>query len=154
MSLAADFQYMADAIDLAKAQHGQTGKNPAVGCIIISAEGERLAEGVTSKDGTRHAEERALETLEPGAALGGTAYVTLEPCRQRSAGGVSCSELLLEAGIGRVVCALADRHPNGAGGFARLLMAGLSVEIGLMKAEAEPLYADFFKKSGVKARAK
>ena len=144
MSLAADFQHMADAIDLAKAQHGQTGKNPAVGCVLISAEGDRLAEGVTSEGGTRHAEERALEKLEPGAATGGTAYVTLEPCRQRSAGGVSCSELLLEAGIARVVCALADRHPNGAGGFARLVMAGVIIEVGLMREEAEALYQDFF----------
>ena len=139
---------MADAIDLAKAQVGKTGKNPSVGCVIISAQGERLAEGVTGKEGARHAEESALAKLEPGEAKGATAYVTLEPCRQRSAGGVSCSELLVEAGIGRVVCALADRHPNGAGGFARLVMAGLSVEVGLMKDEAEPLYADFFKKSG------
>jgi len=149
MSLASDFQHMADAIDLAKAQHGQTGKNPSVGCVIVGVDGERLAEGVTSQDGARHGEEIALAKLKPGAAKGATAYVTLEPCRQRSAGGVSCSELLLEAGIARVVCALADRHPNGAGGFARLVMAGLSVEVGLMKAEAEPLYADFFKKSGV-----
>ena len=152
MSLAIDFQHMADAIDLAKAQVGKTGKNPSVGCVIISAEGERLVQGVTGEGGTRHAEESALAKLEPGEAKGGTAYVTLEPCRHRSAGGVSCSELLVEAGIARVVCALADRHPNGAGGFARLVMAGLSVEIGLMKDEAEPLYADFFKKSGVQAR--
>jgi len=149
MSLAADFQHMADAIDLAKAQTGKTGKNPSVGCVIIDAKGDRLADGVTAKGGTPHAEESALAKLKPGAAAGGTAYVTLEPCRERSAGGTSCSELLLKAGIGRVVCALADRHPNGAGGFARLVMAGISVEIGLMKAEAEPLYADFFKKSGV-----
>jgi len=149
MSLAIDIQHMAEAIDLAKAHLGKTGKNPSVGCVIIGVDGTRLAQGVTSKDGTRHGEERALELIAPGMAKGATAYVTLEPCRQRSAGGVSCSELLLEAGIGRVVCALSDRHPNGAGGLARLVMAGVRVEIGLMKDEAEPLYAEFFKKSGV-----
>ena len=70
--------------------------------------------------------------------------MTLEPCRERSAGGVSCSMLLLEAGIARLVCAIADQHPNGAGGFSRLVQAGVTVEIGLMKEEAEELYRDFF----------
>lgn len=144
MSLRDDFQHMADAIDLAKAQDGKTGKNPAVGCVIVSAKGERIADGVTSVGGTKHAEQLALGSLPEGAAKWATAYVTLEPCRQRSASGVSCSELLVEAGIGRVVCAIADPHPNGTGGFARLVNAGVTVEIGLMKDEARALYADFF----------
>lgn len=144
MSLKDDFQYMADALDLAKAQTGKTGKNPAVGCVILSESGTKIAEGVTGVGGTEHAEEVALKTLRAGAARQGTAYVTLEPCRERSAGGVSCSMLLLEAGIARLVCAIADRHPNGAGGFSRLVQAGVTVEIGLMKDEAEELYRDFF----------
>lgn len=135
---------MARALDLAKQQAGQTGKNPAVGCVIVSAEGELLAEGVTSDGGTRHAEQVALDTLEAGVTQTGTIYVTLEPCRQRSMGGLSCSERLLEAGIGRVVCAISDRHPNGAGGLSRLVNAGVIVEIGLMSEEAASLYNDFF----------
>lgn len=149
MSLAADFQHMANAIDLAKAQTGKTGKNPAVGCIIAGADGREIARGVTGKGGTLHGEELALATLKPSAAAGATVYTTLEPCRARSAGGTSCSQLLIEAGVERLVCAIADAHPNGAGGFARLVMAGVTVDIGLMKDEAEALYRDFFKASGV-----
>lgn len=144
MTLAADYQFMANAMDLAKAQTGKTGKNPAVGCVLVDADGVFLADGVTSVGGTGHAEQSALAKLPAGAAQGGTAYVTLEPCRERSAGGESCSSLLLAAGITRLVCAIADAHPNGAGGFARLLSAGVTVEIGLMKDEAKALYADFF----------
>ena len=145
VSRAADIQHMARALDLAKEQTGRTGKNPAVGCVIVSAEGQVLAEGVTSVGGQRHAEQAALDTLkEAGAADSGTAYVTLEPCRQRSAGGMSCSERLISAGIGRVVCAISDRHPNGSGGLLRLVNAGITVEIGLMSEEATALYNDFF----------
>jgi len=135
---------MANAIDLARAQTGKTGKNPAVGCVLVRRDGTFLADGVTGPDGTEHAEQAALAKLANGAADGGTAYVTLEPCRERSAGGASCSERLLDAGVARVVCAIADAHPNGAGGFARLVSAGVTVDIGLLKEEAEALYADFF----------
>ena len=144
MSQAIDYQMMADALDLAKAQQGKTGKNPAVGCIIVASDGTPLATGVTGHGGAPHAEEAALRDLGEGAAKGGTAYVTLEPCRERSAGGLSCSEHLLNAGISRLVCPIADRHPKGAGGFARLIKAGVKVEIGLMYEEAAALYKPFF----------
>lgn len=144
MTLKADYQYMANAIDLAKAQQGRTGRNPAVGCVIVASDGRFLADGVTANGGAEHAEQVALAKLPTGAAQGATAYVTLEPCRLRSAGGLSCSERLLDAGVVRVVCALADLHPNGSGGFTRLVLAGVLVEVGLMKAEAKELYTDFF----------
>ena len=144
MSLAVDYQNMADAIDLAKTHIGKTGKNPSVGCVIVSPDGRQIATGETGKGGAPHAEEAALKDLPVGAARGATAYVTLEPCRKRSAGSLSCSERLLEAGIARVVCAIADRHPKGAGGFVRLVNAGVQVDIGLMREEADTLYSGFF----------
>ncbi|MEM6900854.1 MAG: riboflavin biosynthesis protein RibD, partial [Pseudomonadota bacterium] len=128
----------------AASQFGRTGKNPAVGCVIIGADGTKLSEGATGDGGSDHAEALALSALVEGSAKGGTAYVTLEPCRKRSAGGSSCSELLLHAGIVRLVCAISDPHPNGAGGFDRLREAGIAVEIGLMETEAAALYQNFF----------
>ena len=107
MSQAIDYQNMADALDLAKSQAGKTGKNPSVGCVIVAADGTRLATGVTGKGGAPHAEEAALRDLSPDTVRGATAYVTLEPCRERSAGGLSCSERLLNAGIARLVCPIA-----------------------------------------------
>lgn len=145
MTAPADLAHMHRALLLARRQHGRTGKNPAVGCVILGADGTKLAEAATGDGGTAHAEELALASLPPGAAKGGTAYVTLEPCRERSAGGPSCSERLAQAGIARLVCAVADRHPNGAGGFARLEAAGLDMVIGFCADEAAPLYEDFFR---------
>lgn len=140
---------MKRAIALARAQAGRTGENPAVGCCIISKLGHRLSEGATTDGGGVHAEEIALRALG-GRAPGATAYVTLEPCRERSAGGVSCSRRLIDAEVARVVCAIEDRHPNGAGGLDALRAAGITVETGLMQDQAEALYADFF--SGVARR--
>ena len=144
MSALVDQKHMRRALTLAKHQHGRTGKNPAVGCVICDADGAVLSEGATGDGGTDHAEELALAGLAPDETAGGTAYVTLEPCRERSAGGLSCSERLVSAGVARVVCAIKDPHPNGAGGANRLREAGITVDIGRLESDASPLYADFF----------
>lgn len=143
MTQEADLRHMKRALQLACAQIGRTGKNPAVGCVIVDLDGKVVSEAATGDGGQVHAEELALRALD-GVTMGSTAYVTLEPCRQRSAGGRSCSERLIEAGIARVVCAIADPHPNGAGGFERLRTAGVQVDLGCMRDEAEVLYREFF----------
>lgn len=141
-----DLKYMRRALALAAAQGGRTGGNPSVGCVLISKLGHRLSEGATADGGRPHAEELALRSLG-GRAPGATAYVTLEPCRERSTGTVSCSQMLIDADVARVVCAIADEHPNGAGGLDRLRAAGIDVEVGLMADDAQALYADFFARS-------
>ncbi len=77
-------------------------------------------------------------------ARGGTAYVTLEPCGKRHIDETSCSVRLLDAGIARVVCAVADTHPTGAGGLHRLRAAGVEISVGIKGSVAQHLYADFF----------
>ncbi|MBX9746589.1 MAG: bifunctional diaminohydroxyphosphoribosylaminopyrimidine deaminase/5-amino-6-(5-phosphoribosylamino)uracil reductase RibD [Hyphomonadaceae bacterium] len=126
---------MRRALDLAAAHVGRTGDNPAVGCVIVSG-GFAVGEGVTALGGRPHAEEQALAQAGD-AAHGADVFVTLEPCAQRSAGGTSCSDLLLNAGVARVVIAARDPHPNAAGvGVERLRAAGIAVELGVMEAEA------------------
>ena len=44
----------------------------------------------------------------------------------------------------RFIIATRDPHPLGSGGQIRLREAGIQTELGLMKAEADALYADFF----------
>ena len=141
-------RHMQRAFELARHQHGRTGSNPAVGCVITDADGRVISEAATGDGGRPHAEEIALARIGSEITLGGTAYVTLEPCRERTHGGQSCSERLIAAGIQRLVCALADRHPQGAGGFERLRKAGLIVETGLMADAAEALYRTFFQSIG------
>ena len=139
-----DAYYMSRAISLAKNQQGRTGENPAVGCVILDRRGNKLAEAATGDGGRPHAEEIALSRLTLEDTRGGTAYVTLEPCRQRSSDTPSCSDRLIQAKIKHVIIATLDPHPLGKGGKDALIEAGLRVEDGLMKADADALYADFF----------
>lgn len=134
---------MQRALALAAAMVGRTGDNPAVGCVIVR-DGAVIGEGVTGDGGRPHGEENALANVN---ARGATAYVTLEPCAERSSGAPSCADLLIRAGVVRVVIAARDPHPKAAGaGIARMRAAGIAVEIGLFEAEARALNAGFFAK--------
>ena len=138
---------MRRALELAAPGVGRTGGNPSVGCVIVM-DGVVVGEGATAAGGRPHAEEIALGRAGD-SAVGATAYVTVEPCAQRSAGGVACSELLINAGVARVVIAARDPHPNAAGvGVARMRAAGIVIETGVMEAEARAQNADFFAKWG------
>ena len=136
--------HMKRAIELARAQHGRTGQNPSVGCVIVGPDGKRISEGATADGGRPHAEEMALGPLIETGAAGAVAYVTLEPCRERTNGEAACSRRLIEAGVSKVVIAVMDRHPKGAGGKVALEAAGIEVEAGPCEAEAAMLYEDFF----------
>jgi diaminohydroxyphosphoribosylaminopyrimidine deaminase / 5-amino-6-(5-phosphoribosylamino)uracil reductase len=136
----ADAALMRRAIALARARLGATGDNPAVGCVI-ARNGRVVAEAATAPGGRPHAEEQAL-ALAGEAARGASAFVSLEPCAERSSGAPSCAERLAAAGVSRVVFACANDHPLSAGGGpARLRAAGVAVEAGLLADEARPLYA-------------
>lgn len=138
-----DVTHMRRALELAAPRVGRTGENPSVGCVLVK-EGAPVGEGATAEGGRPHAEEIALNAAG-AAARGATTYVTLEPCAKRSAGGVACADLLIAAGVARLVIAAHDPHPNAAGaGVARLRAAGVTVEIGLMEAEARAQNAAFF----------
>lgn len=143
MSRRSDRRHMGRALELARMNYGLTGENPSVGCVLVNAYGAIVGEGATSPGGRPHAEQIALD-LAGEAARGATAYVTLEPCRERSTGEPACSERLIEAGVSRVVCAIADKHPKGAGGFSLLRDAGIPLLTGLKRDDALPLYEDFF----------
>lgn len=123
---------------LALALRGPRGVNPQVGAVLLSPDGEIIAEGWHQGAGTPHAEVAALSQLEPGAARGATAVVTLEPCNHHGRTG-PCAEALLEAGVARVVYAIDDPNPGSSGGGERLRAAGVEVEAGLLADEAREL---------------
>lgn len=140
LSRAADEAFMRRAIALARPRVGRTAENPAVGCVLVKA-GRVIAEAATAEGGRPHAEEQALAAAGE-AARGATAFVTLEPCGERSNGSLSCAERLVRAGVIRVVFACDHGHDLSAGrGPARLRAAGLAVEAGLLREEAAALYA-------------
>jgi diaminohydroxyphosphoribosylaminopyrimidine deaminase/5-amino-6-(5-phosphoribosylamino)uracil reductase len=133
---------MRRAIGLAAARVGLTGANPSVGCVVAMG-GEIVSEAATAEGGRPHAEEQALAAAGD-RARGAIVYLTLEPCGERRSGAPSCSELLADAGVARVVVACRDASPFAAGrGLRRLAAAGVPVERGLLQAEAEALYTAY-----------
>jgi len=138
-----DERFMARALELARAQLGSTAPNPSVGCVIVRG-GAIVGEGVTGDGGRPHAEEVALGHAGE-KARGAAVYISLEPCNVRSSGSLSCSQLLVEAGVTHVIVACEDPHPLGAHGVSRLGAAGVEVTLGMLRAEAEALNRGFFK---------
>ena len=146
-----DEDYMRVAIALARAQVGRTGDNPAVGCVIVR-DGRIVGEGATGEGGRPHAEELALRAAG-GEARGATAYVTLEPCAQRSSGAASCSSLLAAAGVARVFAACSDPSVFAGGrGAQDLLARGVDFDLGLLNQEAAPLYSDYLPAKHLESR--
>ncbi|WP_375486352.1 bifunctional diaminohydroxyphosphoribosylaminopyrimidine deaminase/5-amino-6-(5-phosphoribosylamino)uracil reductase RibD [uncultured Jatrophihabitans sp.] len=117
------------ALALAETVRGTTSPNPAVGAVILAADGSLAGEGATAPAGGPHAEVQALRAAGP-AARGGTAVVTLEPCAHTGRTG-PCTEALLAAGVERVVYAVDDPNPEAAGGAERLRESGVDVVAGV-----------------------
>lgn len=133
---------MAAALALAERGRGRTAPNPNVGCVIVR-QGRVVGRGWTQPGGRPHAEAMALAQAGD-AARGATAYVTLEPCAHESPRGPACADLLVGAGVARVVAALRDPDPRTDGtGLARLQDAGIQVDSGILAAEARRSMAGF-----------
>lgn len=136
----AESRAMSRALELAL--RGPRGVNPQVGAVLLSPDGEVIAEGWHQGAGTPHAEVDALSKLADGAARGATAVVTLEPCNHTGRTG-PCALALIEAGVTRVVYALDDPGAVSGGGADRLRAAGVEVESGEQADAAHAVIADW-----------
>ena len=133
-------RWMIRAIEMARSQ--RTHPNPRVGCVIADDRGRVVGEGVHRGVGTRHAEQEALSQAG-NAARGATAIVTLEPCSHFGR-TPPCAQMLVAAGVARVVAATydPDRRVRGRG-FEILEEAGVETSVGLLSREAielDPAY--------------
>ena len=117
---------MGAALAISERTRGRTAPNPNVGCVLVK-NGCVVGRGWTQPGGRPHAEAMAL--AEAGEkSRGATCYVTLEPCAHVSPRGLACAELLVAAGVVRVVIALGDPDPRtNGGGAAKLRGAGIAV---------------------------
>jgi diaminohydroxyphosphoribosylaminopyrimidine deaminase / 5-amino-6-(5-phosphoribosylamino)uracil reductase len=138
---AEDHAFMARALALTERGRDTSTPNPSVGCIIVNA-GRILGEGWHERAGEAHAEVKALAAAGE-AARGATAYVTLEPCAHQGRTG-PCTDVLVKAGVSRVVAALEDPFAQVNGrGIAQLRDAGIRVETGLMAEAAREAHRGF-----------
>jgi pyrimidine deaminase RibD-like protein len=118
----------------------------AVGALVVAADGTVLATGYSRETGRYdHAEEVALARLDPAdhRLAEASLYSSLEPCRFRASKPVPCAELIIGAGVRRVVIAWLEPPVFAAGGGAVLLRAaGISVvEMPGLAAEARAVNA-------------
>lgn len=139
--MASDRHYMNLALQLARSVQGQTSPNPCVGAVLVNRH-EIVGIGAHLKAGEAHAEIHAL-SMAGERAKGATLYVTLEPCNHFGK-TPPCTEAVIKAGVKRVVVAAPDPNPLVRGrGIARLREAGIEVEVGLGREEAERLNEAF-----------
>jgi diaminohydroxyphosphoribosylaminopyrimidine deaminase/5-amino-6-(5-phosphoribosylamino)uracil reductase len=140
----ADYRWMRLAIELAY----QCPPSPdafSVGAVIVDENGEEISRGYSREtDSHVHAEESALAKLASGdpRLTTATIYSTLEPCSQRKSRPRTCAQLILAAGITRVV--MAWREPSlfvaDCQGYELLANAGVTVlEIFGLAEEAKAL---------------
>jgi diaminohydroxyphosphoribosylaminopyrimidine deaminase/5-amino-6-(5-phosphoribosylamino)uracil reductase len=136
-----DLHFMQHALDLARKGVGLASPNPTVGCVIVK-DGTILGEGFHQYEWRDHAEIVALKQAGT-RAHGATMYVTLEPCNHTGRTG-PCGEVIVEAGIARLVAAMEDPNPKTRGsGFATVRAAGIEVGCGLLESEAKALNEAF-----------
>lgn len=122
-----DIGHLALAVALAGGDEALTSPNPTVGCVLVGADGAVVGRGRTEPPGGRHAEVVALAEAGP-AAVGATAYVTLEPCDHHGRTG-PCSAALRDAGVARVVVPSRDPVDAHSGGVETLRAGGVTVEL-------------------------
>jgi diaminohydroxyphosphoribosylaminopyrimidine deaminase/5-amino-6-(5-phosphoribosylamino)uracil reductase len=108
----------------------------------VVRDGQVVGEGYHHAAGEPHAEVNALQ--KAGAdARGATLYTNLEPCAHQGR-TPPCVDAVREGGIARVVVAMRDPDPRTDGkGIRGLRAAGIEVEEGVMREEAERLNAGF-----------
>ena len=121
----ADIRWLREAIELSRrCPPSQTAYS--VGAAIVAADGTLLATGFSREaDPHDHAEEVALAKVPPGDSRLPTAtlYSSLEPCGVRASRPCPCSQLIIAAGLRRVVYAWREPPLLAAGGGGRQLRA-------------------------------
>jgi diaminohydroxyphosphoribosylaminopyrimidine deaminase / 5-amino-6-(5-phosphoribosylamino)uracil reductase len=143
-----DRRWMGAALALGERGRGRTRPNPNVGCVIVNSR-RVVGRGWTQPGGRPHAEAMALAQAGD-AARGATLYVTLEPCAHVSERGPACADLIVAAGVSRVVAAMQDPDGRTAGrGFERLRAAGVHVTNGIREAEARRSFPGFLARRGL-----
>ncbi|PEN12280.1 riboflavin biosynthesis protein RibD [Longibacter salinarum] len=140
--------WMQRCLDRARRGAGSVSPNPLVGAVIVGPDGSLLAEGWHETYGGPHAEANAvraaLDAHGADALRDATLYVNLEPCSHHGK-TPPCTDLVLEAGIPRLVVGTIDPFPAVKGrGIRRLREHGVDVELGVLENECARLNEAFF----------
>ncbi len=134
--------FMERALGLASKGRGSVSPNPMVGAVLVK-NNKIIAEGFHKEFRKAHAEVNALRNVKAADLKGVTLYVTLEPCHHFGK-TPPCVDLLISMGVEHVVIAMKDPNPLTSGkSISKLRKAGVKVEVGILKKEAELLNESF-----------
>jgi 5-amino-6-(5-phosphoribosylamino)uracil reductase len=141
----ADVVWLAQTIELSR-RCPPSPSAYSVGAVVVAADGMVMATGYSRETGPHaHAEEVALAKIGPAGPrlAGATLYSSLEPCRFRASRPTPCAELIVAAGLRRVVIAWLEPPVFAPGGGAAMLRdAGITVvEVPGLAAEARAVNA-------------
>jgi diaminohydroxyphosphoribosylaminopyrimidine deaminase/5-amino-6-(5-phosphoribosylamino)uracil reductase len=143
----ADLRWLREAIELSR----RCPPSPSafsVGAVLVSGDGSVIATGYSREADTKnHAEEIALARAEGDPRLAwATLYSSLEPCVARASRPHCCAELIVKAGVPRVVIAWLEPPLFVAGGGAEALRrSGVTVvEIPALAEPAREVNAHLF----------
>jgi diaminohydroxyphosphoribosylaminopyrimidine deaminase/5-amino-6-(5-phosphoribosylamino)uracil reductase len=160
--------YMNLALCEAWKYQGLTYPNPAVGCAIVSKDGEILAVQAHKRAGEAHAEVEALKAayykltndkkiLDITASaeihtyllknhnnrfVGTSVFTTLEPCSHIGK-TPSCADLLCKLKIKKLFVGSHDLNEEASGGNEIVKKANIEVESSLLKEECDALLKPF-----------
>lgn len=129
---------MNKAFELVKWTDGQTGNNPAVGCIVVKDD-KIVGIGAHLIEGEGHAEVNALNMAKEHAK-DATLYCTLEPCSHHGKTG-PCTERIVQSGVKHVIYAVKDESLNSGTDFMKA--HGIRVEQQFVR-EIYDYYQPFF----------
>ncbi|TVR18147.1 MAG: bifunctional diaminohydroxyphosphoribosylaminopyrimidine deaminase/5-amino-6-(5-phosphoribosylamino)uracil reductase RibD [Planctomycetota bacterium] len=139
-----DHRWMRLALRQAAVSLGATAPNPGVGCVLVR-NGQVLGSGRHRRCGGPHAEPEALNDCQQRGhdPRGATVYVTLAPCT-RHGRTPPCTQALIQAGVARVVAALAD--PLQDDPQALFSQAGIAYEVGCEAPIAQHIHGGWLKR--------
>jgi diaminohydroxyphosphoribosylaminopyrimidine deaminase/5-amino-6-(5-phosphoribosylamino)uracil reductase len=145
----ADSEFMSIALELAREAQDPADSCALVGAVVVE-NGETVGTGYHAYEHAPHAESIAL--AEAGEkAHGSTLYTTLEPCTsslQVELGRLdkSCTQLIKESGVARVVIAMKDPNPlvNGRG-IEELRANGIEAIVGVGERKARELNCNYIR---------
>ena len=137
-----DKKFMELALILASVQHGNTGVNPSVGCVIVKND-EVVSIGQTGYGGRPHAEYNAIKNCNLDLT-GSKMYVTLEPCNHHGK-TPPCTNLIIKKRIKEVFYSLEDIDKKVKGKSYRILMSKkIIVKKNLLKESIIEFYKPYF----------
>lgn len=128
--MTSDIDYLNSAIKLAKQGQYSCHPNPMVGCVLVK-DNFIIGRGWHAIAGEGHAEVNAIADAQDNGhkVNGATAYVSLEPCSHYGK-TPPCADVLIAAGVTKVVCATTDPNPDVSGqGLNKLISAGIPASL-------------------------